>query len=153
MEPSPVATPAVHSPEGLTGSAVDGIPGASVAHFPQENWTVTIIPRADSPSDEMRRRYQQAYASVPYSLTEYLASPGYRHEATMELMFNQLRPKTVVSHYQPRTVPTPVFTQYKPYMYSRGELYNRWYPSLAPCSFGFPIAPYYPLYPRHPVYY
>ena len=67
-------------------------------------------------------------------------------------MFGQLRPKTVVSHYRPQVVPTPEYSAYKPYRYSQTEL-QRWYPSSAPFSFGFPIGASYPVYPRLPMLY
>ena len=41
------------------------------------------------------RMYRRVYASIPFSRTEYNANPGYRHEATMELMIGQLRPRYV----------------------------------------------------------
>ncbi len=150
--PAPKVPQAVQT-EAIQKDDLKDIPGASVTHFPKENWTVTILPNPTNPSEAMRRRYEEAYASIPYSQTEYLANPGYRHEATMEVMFNQLRPKTVVSQYEPRTIPAPAFTNYKPYMYSRGELYNRWYPSMAPFGFGMPVTPYYPAPSRFPVFY
>jgi|GEM_PF-3589232 hypothetical protein len=37
--------------------------------------------------------YRRVYASIPFSRAEYDAYPGYRHEATMELLLGQLRPR------------------------------------------------------------
>lgn len=39
--------------------------------------------------------YRRVYASIPFSRTEYDANPGYRHEATMELILGELRPRIV----------------------------------------------------------
>ena len=36
------------------------------------------------------------YGSIPYSQAEYIANPSYRHEATMEILFGELRPTTIV---------------------------------------------------------
>lgn len=150
--PSPMESVAAPIADGEADATCD-IPGASVTHFPQDDWTVTIRPNPITPADQLRRRYEEVYASIPYRKQEYLANPGYRHESTLELMFGQLRPKTVVSQYQPRTIPAPFFTNYKPYMDSRNDLYTRWYPSNAPFGFGLPLTPYYPAYPRYPVHY
>ena len=40
--------------------------------------------------------YAEVYNSIPFSRTEYMANTDYRHEATLEILFGQLRPKTVV---------------------------------------------------------
>lgn len=166
-EPAPaaavIAAPPMPNPPSVPFAPADaptpaadptaGLQGASVTQFPQDNWTVTILPNPVSHSDELRRKYEQVYASIPYSKAEYLANPGYRHETAVEVMFGQMRPKTVVSQYQPRTIPAPFFTNYKPYMNSRVDMYSRFYPaSFANFGFGMPLTPYYPNYPRYPTY-
>lgn len=45
--------------------------------------------------------YREVYNSIPFSRSEYLANRDYRHEATMELLMGQLRPKTVVKFEGP----------------------------------------------------
>lgn len=45
--------------------------------------------------------YAEVYNSIPFSRTEYLANRDYRHEATLEILFGQLRPKTVVRSAAP----------------------------------------------------
>lgn len=157
----PAAAPAAPVEAAVLPSATNpsdasvGIPGASVTHFPESNWTVTIIPNAPSGSAATinGRRYDEVYASIPYRRAEYLADPGYRHEATMEVLFGQLRPKTTVSHYTPRTVPTPAFSVYKPYRASQSDYYRTWRGSAAPYSWNFPLTPYYPAYPAMPMLY
>ena len=47
--------------------------------------------------------YREVYSSIPFSRSEYLANRDYRHEATMELLMGQLRPKTVVKFERPST--------------------------------------------------
>lgn len=143
------AEPAVPAP--VAADSVATVPAVSrETHFADENWTVTITPRPGVTVNG--RRYADVYNSVPFSQAEYLANPGYRHEATMEILFNQLRPKTVVSHYEPQTIPSPPFTLYQPYRYSQTELYYAWRPQL-PYSWGFPVSPMYPSYPTYPMLY
>jgi hypothetical protein len=116
------------------------------------DWTVTIAPQPRQPGVAINGlKYEDVYASVPYRRAEYLANPGYRHEATMEIMFGELRPKTVVSHYQPRVVPRPLYSVYKPYRYSQTEI--NYLHGAAPYSFGQFVTPYYPAYPRYPMLY
>lgn len=148
-EPIPAddIAPAIISPAAVTSD----VGGASVTQF--ENWTVTILPSAPTGATVNGRSYEEVYASIPYSRAEYLANPGYRHEATMEILFGQLRPKTVVSEYTPKVIPTPRFSVYKPSLPSRSSLYRVWRPSLAPYSWNFPLTPYYPSYPALPLYY
>jgi len=38
------------------------------------------------------RSYREIYNSIPFSRAEYDANPGYRHQATMEIMLGQLHP-------------------------------------------------------------
>ncbi|QDT63523.1 hypothetical protein V22_07450 [Calycomorphotria hydatis] len=44
--------------------------------------------------------YDTVYRSIPFRRSEYLADPGYRHEATMEILLGQLRPKVIHDHYE-----------------------------------------------------
>ena len=48
--------------------------------------------------------YQEIYDSIPYSRAEYLANPGYRHDATMEIMFGEMRPTTIHKTDTPRRI-------------------------------------------------
>lgn len=78
-----------------------------------------------------RPSYAEVYASIPFIRTEYLANPSYRHEATMEILFGQLRP-TVIN----KTAPTPIirrndYDYVTPYSYWNGRgytNYNFYYP-------------------------
>lgn len=70
--------------------------------------------------------YGEAYNAVPFRRNEYDANPGYRHETALELMFQTLRPTTVVKQYTPRLERYPDFYQY-PYArfpYMRNDVFN-----------------------------
>lgn len=41
--------------------------------------------------------YMEVYNSIPFRRSEYEANPNYRHEATIELLLGQVRPKTVTN--------------------------------------------------------
>ena len=45
------------------------------------------------PSAVRLPRYSDIYRTIPFSRAEYDFDPGYRHNATMELLLNQLRPE------------------------------------------------------------
>jgi len=68
------------------------------------------------------RTYREVYAAVPYSYTEYLANPAYRHEAAMEILFGEMRPMTVHKEYTPQVVPEPVAASpYRPFLFAHPE--------------------------------
>ncbi len=48
--------------------------------------------------------YKTVYNAIPYSRAEYLANPGYRHEATMEFLFGEMRPTTIHKQDTPRRI-------------------------------------------------
>ncbi len=68
------------------------------------------------------RTYEDIYRSIPYSYTEYLANPGYRHEATMEILFGQMRPTTIHKHYEPELIYNDLPAPYQPYRFSHPEI-------------------------------
>ena len=47
--------------------------------------------------------YAEVYNSIPFRRSEYLANRNYRHEATIEILLGQVRPKTVVNVTAPST--------------------------------------------------
>ncbi len=65
------------------------------------------------------RSYREIYNSIPFSRAEYDANPGYRHQATMEIMLGQLHPIVV-------TPPVPAQPE------SRREVTVRFLPSIRP---------------------
>lgn len=92
--------------------------GETVAYLAQDADDEVLITPAGSPVPVNGRTYEEVYRSVPYSYTEYLANPGYRHEATMEILFGQLRPTTIHKHYEPQPIVNVLPNPYQPYVYS-----------------------------------
>jgi hypothetical protein len=84
---------------------------------------IVIIPMAakDCTTTHTGMTYREAYASVPYSLTEYLANPGYRHDAAMEIMFGQMRPTTIQKNYTPQVIEEPEYSPYRPALFNSPE--------------------------------
>ncbi len=90
-QPLPVIIPAIPDPEGS--------PSQVVLANCEQPMSRSINPGA----------YAEIYNSIPYSRAEYFANPAYRHEATMEIMFGQLRPRTVTQMSVPMTQTTQGF--------------------------------------------
>ncbi len=65
-------------------------------------------------------QYSDVYDRIPFSRAEYEATPSYRHDATMEFLFGQMRPTvinrgtTVIRHSQP-AMPVMYPPAYSPY--------------------------------------
>ncbi len=76
--------------------------------------------------------YRDIYFSIPFNRVEYNAYPSYRHDATMELLFNQMRP-TVIQRGT---------TYVHPYSASSNYGYGYGYPGYNGYGYGDP--PYYP---------
>ena len=74
------------------------------------------------------RSYREVYNSIPYHYTDWLANPGYRHDATMEILLGQLRPTVIHSHQSARHAESapdhhPWFSPATPYSFQPGLLY------------------------------
>ena len=76
--------------------------------------------------------YREVYASIPFSRVEYNANPSYRHDATMEFLFNQLRPTVInrgttnVYHYNLNSGNNDGDAPFSPYYgYNYGWRYYR----------------------------
>lgn len=76
----------------------------------------TIVPNeslASLPTHVDARNYKRIYRTIPFIRSEYEANPSYRHEATMEILFGQLRPQVNVkqpvslSHLSRTVAPVP----------------------------------------------
>jgi hypothetical protein len=67
--------------------------------------------------------YLDVYRSIPFIRAEYDANPSYRHDATMEILFGQLRP-TVVHKYSGAPHAGGDYTQLRPW-YVRPYWYRR----------------------------
>lgn len=65
--------------------------------------------------------YAEVYNSIPFRRSEYLANRSYRHEATIEILLGQVRPKTVVNN-----VTAPSTTCCSPRAVSFVGLYTPW---------------------------
>ncbi len=61
---------------------------------------IAIIPNGGKPSPAAE--YRRIYESVPYSRTEYLANPSYRHDTAMELLTGIPRQSAGQGNYVPR---------------------------------------------------
>ncbi len=58
---------------------------------------VPVGAEAAMPAGINRASYSEVYNSIPFRRSEYLANPSYRHDATIELLLGQIRPKTVTN--------------------------------------------------------
>lgn len=70
--------------------------------------------------------YAEVYRSIPYSRTEYVADPSYRHDATMEVLFGELRPGCGSDHGQEQgqVIQNAVYTPYRPYLYAQWDYFQ-----------------------------
>lgn len=58
---------------------------------------VTAGAESAMPAGITSASYIEVYNSIPFRRSEYDANPNYRHEATIELLLGQIRPKTVTN--------------------------------------------------------
>lgn len=110
-DPPPPSAPVLPTPP---------MPGAAVR---DTGHGILIVP-AKVAADAARtngKTYREVYDSIPFSYTEYLANPGYRHEAAMEILFGQMRPTTVHKEYTPQVVPDPTPSLYQPFLFAHPE--------------------------------
>lgn len=88
---------------------------------------ITITPARSKTVTINGLTYNDVYDSIPYHHADASVNPGYRHDATMEILFGKLRPTTIVRNSTiPASQPTygrPIYG-YGPY----GGLYgaNPW---------------------------
>lgn len=102
--------------------AADAPPPADYFELPSHG--IEINPAESSnPVEVDGRTYEDVYRSIPFNHTEYVANPSYRHEATMEILFGQLRPMTIVKEQAAQPIINDVPSPYQPYRYSHSE---RW---------------------------
>ncbi|MEZ6055705.1 MAG: hypothetical protein R3C01_03280 [Planctomycetaceae bacterium] len=120
-------------PNGTTDlPALPTPPPASKPVETDEEWVVHIIPGPSRARHINGQDYESVYQSIPFKKAEYRANPGYRHEATMEVLFGQQRPTTIVNQRQPEVIPLPQYTPYAPYRYGSYELQRNYQPGLVP---------------------
>ncbi len=82
---------------------------------------IEIQPGPDGSVVVNGQSYDAVYNSIPFSRAEYLANPGYRHEATMEILFGTLRPTTVHKNVPAQAEPEPLWTPYRPYIFAEWD--------------------------------
>lgn len=68
--------------------------------------------------------YSQVYNSIPYSRTEYLANPSYRHDTTVELLAGQLRPTVIQRTSGGERVVNEIPDLYRPYLPSYSDFWG-----------------------------
>lgn len=91
-------------------------------------------PIASMDSASRAQMYRDVYDSIPFSRAEYEANPSYRHDATMEFLFGQMRP-TVINRQQRTQVDVnmPSLPYYGAGLqFNRYGIYNRWSPYMYP---------------------
>ena len=71
--------------------------------------------------------YIEVYNSIPFRRSEYDANPSYRHEATIELLLGQIRPKTITN------VSVPAATCCSP----QSAMFNQWFSPWGTNAFDF----------------
>lgn len=71
--------------------------------------------------------YSSVYNAIPFSRAEYDANPSYRHDATMEFLFGQMRP-TVINRSQSRIDVNMPQTWGTPWAYSPYGFNSFYYP-------------------------
>jgi len=103
---------------------------------------IQIIPAKPVDVAVNGQTYEDVYDSIPYSLTEYLANPSYRHDAAMEVLFGALRPTTVHRDVPAQVSERPEWTPYRPYLYAQWDYFQtapllrpRYYAPLLPQGF------------------
>jgi hypothetical protein len=71
---------------------------------------ITITPARGRKVTINGLRYEDVYNSIPYHRSDAAVNPGYRHDATMEILFGELRPTTIVRN---STIPAtqPVYSR------------------------------------------
>jgi len=139
-----LAPPAPESTEVSVNPAVSATSAVVTQPEPSDdNFGIRIIPaipkRASPPSGGS---YDSAYREIPYSRSEYLANPSYRHDSAMEMMFGVQRPTTMVRDVPGQVVQQPEWTPYRPYLNAQWDYYQtapllrpRYYAPLLPRGF------------------
>ncbi len=95
---------------------------------------ITITPAPSTKVTINGLTYDEVYDSIPYHRDEVRANPGYRHDATMEVLFGEMRPTTNV-RYIPQQGQIPSYS--RPYGgYPYGSAYSPYGPYVSSYSLG-----------------
>ena len=86
----------------------DGLPVIVPGECCDKEGVVAVEPPAGQVDPRyMAQMYSEIYKSIPFNRAEYNANPSYIHDATMEILFGQMRPTvihrgtTTVNHNHP----------------------------------------------------
>lgn len=136
--PEPVEAEESLAPESVPAEQVDPAVPAEDAGEPIP--VVTPAPGVDPAA------YWCVYRTIPFIRTEYLANPSYRHEATMEFLFGQLRPTVIHKHQEvaPPVAPVVAPAPAPPWVYDiyLGQIptfIQRYQPPMIPLG-GYPLS-------------
>lgn len=149
---TPVANEEVEAPPAVVPAVAVEVPvvAAEVPAVVAPPFGVRIIPGPSRKKDLVMngRSYQEVYESIPYRRSEYLANPSYRHDATMEVLFGQMRPTTIVRNDTPQRIENTAPPITRPYLSTPSDYYAYprpynvfpgFYPFLTPPLTGFGI--------------
>ena len=95
---------------------------------------VTAGAESAMPAGITSASYSEVYNSIPFRRSEYTANPNYRHEATIELLLGQIRPKTVVN------VTAPAATCCSP----QTAMFDKWFSPWGTNAFDYRFSRYRP---------
>lgn len=104
MQEVPVPQPATEPPRNpfapvAPAGPADPAPVGPTEESAANQWGITIVPQQKVTMNGLT--YRQAYESIPFSRSMYLANPAYRHDAAMELLTGVPR-QSVHSTYEAR---------------------------------------------------
>ena len=121
----------------ICGAAIVlAIPVASALAQDDSNWAMTIRSGETKEQPVFEKNgltYEQAYNAIPFNRAEYDANPSYRHDSAMELLFDQMRPTTIIRNQDSRASKFPTYDRLDyywshPYGFGGygGYYYNGW---------------------------
>ena len=126
LSPKPETIPPAPAPSSATKAPCEncGLPVITPKRRDHDEVPPVVVPQTAN--------YRDVYFSIPFIRAEYDANPSYRHDATMEFLFNQMRPTVIqrgttnVNHYD------------RGYGYD-GYGWGGWDPPYYPFSYGLRI--------------
>lgn len=95
---------------------------------------VTAGAESAMPAGITSASYTEVYNSIPFRRSEYAANPNYRHEATVELLLGQIRPKTITN------ISVPSATCCSP----QTAMFDRWFAPWGTNAFDYRFSRYRP---------
>jgi hypothetical protein len=114
----------VSADDAGNSAANDGPVIARVESQPYEQHGIVITPARSAKITINGLTYEEVYDSIPHHRADALVNPGYRHDATMEILFGELRPTTIVRN-MPHTFQQPVYSRpYSSGLYPYGSYFR-----------------------------